>query len=114
MAALAVFRGAQACDFELLRKVLQDIAHDEANHAALAWRTVEWALSVGGEPVAAGLRAAAETHRPDPGSDLKPHDTAATLGAHGRLTPRGLQRAEEDAWRGLILPTLTTLLGRGE
>ncbi len=36
---------------------LQTIAEDETRHAQLAWRTLGWALSVGGEPVKNALTA---------------------------------------------------------
>jgi hypothetical protein len=94
---------------------LDVIIDDEANHAALAWQTLSWAISLGGEPVKAALRAAARSYAPpdtasspllNPPASLTP----ALLAAHGRLTTAADAKAQRDAWDEIILPTLHDLL----
>ena len=46
---------------EETRRVLARIAEDEARHAELAWRTVSWALRVGGPAVRDSLRSEARS-----------------------------------------------------
>ncbi len=51
LASLLAAEGAARAQDPVLRQVLQTIAADEQQHSLLAWRTVKWALSVGGAPV---------------------------------------------------------------
>lgn len=62
-AAVAVAQRATATDPEVFA-ALDRIAEDEARHAALAWRTVEWALRTGGPEVRAAVAAAYRTWSP--------------------------------------------------
>ncbi len=52
-AALVVREGAERCADPALARVLDGIAEDELEHAELAWATVAWALSIGGDQVRA-------------------------------------------------------------
>src|SRR6185503_14191984 len=56
-AALASERSERASD-PFLRRALAKIAEDETRHAALAWRTVAWAIHQGGPDVADAVRTA--------------------------------------------------------
>jgi hypothetical protein len=78
-AALAAAREASASTDPEVARVLRKIADDEARHAALAWRTLAWAIATGGEPVRAAVR------------------TAARCGA------------DTDAWRDIITPMVRAL-----
>jgi hypothetical protein len=69
------------------RVALVEIAADEARHAALAWRTVRWALSVGGEPVRSAVLRVFE-------------EPPETLG-------EGMERG----WNEVILPAARAMLG---
>ena len=51
LASLLAREGAVRAEDPVLRDVLDTIAHQEAGHALLAWRTVRWAIEVGGAPV---------------------------------------------------------------
>jgi hypothetical protein len=129
IAALAAARQARACEDAAVADTLAMIASDEARHAALAWRTVEWALAQGGPEVALALRAAAAHLRPradDPEplsgphgphgpSDLSdPNDpntpNEELLARHGRLDAAGRAAVRSDAWREIVDPTLARLL----
>jgi hypothetical protein len=46
-----------------VRLVLSEIAQDEERHAELAWRTLAWAVRVGGAPVSRALATALEDER---------------------------------------------------
>jgi hypothetical protein len=46
IASLSVARESTTNSDHYLRTVLRSVANDEARHAALAWRTVRWALKV--------------------------------------------------------------------
>jgi hypothetical protein len=114
IAALAVTRAAAGCADAELARTLRGIAADETRHAALAWRTVAWALAEGGAPVAEALAAAAAEARADEargqaaGAPWAPGD--AELAVHGRLPPAAQLATRRDAWRELIEPALADLL----
>ena len=50
-AALVVREGAERCEDAALAQILHGIAEDELEHAELAWATLAWALSIGGDEV---------------------------------------------------------------
>lgn len=56
-ALLLTERAARESD-PVLASLLRGMAEDEGRHAALAWRTVQWAVQVGGEPTRAAVVAA--------------------------------------------------------
>ncbi len=98
-----------------VRATLERITDDEQGHARLAWATVRWALSVGGEPVhAAVTEAFADLQRgrvplPERLAD-GPH--RAILVAHG-LPDADMARAVLDRARAeVILPAAAVLLQR--
>lgn len=51
LASLLARAGAERAQDPVLRDVLATIAAEEAGHALLAWRTLRWALDLGGAPV---------------------------------------------------------------
>jgi hypothetical protein len=51
VASLLAFEAASRCTEPSIRAVLQGIAQDEQQHALLGWRTLAWALKVGGSDV---------------------------------------------------------------
>jgi hypothetical protein len=109
IAALVAERALASASDPTVRATLRVIARDEARHAALAWRTVAWAIDRGGDDVVAALREVASAPRPNAA-------IAARRGtwwhAHGRLDPDQLRAATEDAWSDAIAPLLATLLDR--
>ena len=110
-AALVAERGAALSTDPHTREVLEGIAADEAEHAALAWRTVKWALEQGGAEVAGALRRAF-ADLPTPSFEDTP--AHADWAAFGRLSQREMQAAAADARREIVAPMLRTLLGASD
>lgn len=96
----------------MVRAALSTIAEDEARHAALAWRTVAWALERGGAEVRQAVVEALERHGTtvieDPrGAPIDP----AIWRAHGRLAPRELAEVMARGLREVVWPCARALLG---
>ncbi|MDI1479794.1 ferritin-like domain-containing protein [Polyangium sp. y55x31] len=113
-AAVAAEQLAAATD-PAVHAVLRLIAEDEARHAELAWRTVAWAVRVGGEAVrAAVLEVFASLGQGAPG-ERTPRDPR--LAAHGRLGEAEVQEAARRATLEVVLPAVRLFverLGGGE
>jgi hypothetical protein len=92
---------------------LQTTIEDEIRHAELAWRTVVWAIDIGGERVRSAVAAAfADFVPPTPSvKDLTDVDPVA-YAAHGRLTPDEAVRAAMRALREVVEPCACALLSR--
>jgi hypothetical protein len=86
--ALAGAQAERAKDPEL-KATLERIAEDEARHAELAWRFVQWALGAGGDDVRIAVMDAFDAPPPAPPSPPEgPWATdPTTWHAHGRLLP---------------------------
>ncbi len=111
IAALVAQRSARHCTDPNVRADLRRIADDEAEHAALAWATVTWALRAGGAAVVQRLAEVAAQLERDHSTPLPPADpSAAQLRAHGRLDERAHAIAARDAWQEMIQPMLRALL----
>jgi hypothetical protein len=85
-----------------VRAVLAGIARDEARHAALAWRTVRWAIDAGGEPVRAAVARALAVQPTVPGDD-----------AAGLLPPAVARETIRRGWAEVVAPAAAALLGGG-
>lgn len=113
LAALRVAAAAETCTDPELAATLRTIAADEARHARLAWRTVEWARTrePGLEPtIVAAFEQALAAVAPAPRSTIDDH-VRRRLAAHGCLDDA---RASEVARAGIdqvIRPCLQALLG---
>jgi hypothetical protein len=96
-----------------VRRALARIARDEADHAALAWRFVAWAIDEGGERVRREVARVFEMPRVDSESnaDDTPCVDPATWRAHGRLTREEIARVRDRARREVIDPCARALLG---
>jgi hypothetical protein len=103
--ALLAARALEACTVTPVRDVLRIIAAEEAAHAALAWKTLAWALKEGGAEVA---RAVLDRARRAAAVNVYiAHESAATdLRAHGRLDDAAIRSATHDAWQLVIEPLL--------
>ncbi|HVK68619.1 MAG TPA: ferritin-like domain-containing protein, partial [Polyangium sp.] len=92
---------------EGLRTVLAQIAEDEARHAALAWKTLQWALDAfGGEAREAAVRAferARAMHEKDPAAGPVENEEFGVLGA------RTLGALRREALREVVAPCLRQL-----
>ena len=95
-----------------VRAVLAAIAEDESRHAELAWRTVAWAVRVGGEPVREVVRRAfEEATGSEPESVDAPASFRAAMSEHGRLGGGELAERLEEARRDVVRPCMNALLG---
>ncbi|MCA9701549.1 MAG: hypothetical protein KC431_28775, partial [Myxococcales bacterium] len=112
VAALCARVAAAECREPVVAAVLAEITADESRHAALAWRTVKWALAVGGAPVRRAVL--------DEARRLSVLGRVADIGdpsegrGHGRLGPARLEALRRQAWEALIGPLLVELVGAGE
>jgi hypothetical protein len=114
IAALVAERSLGSATDEAVRATLRVIVEDESRHAALAWRTVAWAVQQGGAPVATALLAMIEAppQIASDGPSAVAKRNRAMLLAHGRLDGASLTQAVDDAWRDIIAPMLRDMLGR--
>lgn len=114
-ALVAAAQYYQATD-PAVRKALGVIAEDEARHAELGWRTVAWALGVGGAAVQRAVKAAFATGMRKAESDWTAHTPegidAEVWRAHGRLTASELQDVVSAALRETIAPCAAALCDR--
>lgn len=100
---------AEDCRDPEVRALLRDIAREEGQHAALAWRTLRWLVDTYGEVVTEPLRRAA-TGRTAPlalvgGPDLR---------AHGRLSAAARAAVHREVVRDVVRPIADALFGRRE
>jgi hypothetical protein len=112
IAAAVAMEQAHAASDPDVREVLSRIAEDEARHAELAWRTVAWAIGVGGDPIRAAVRRAlarASRGASPPGDRPAPAD-AERMAAHGRPRPETMQTARRLALEEVVLPSASILL----
>ncbi len=112
IATLQATRALGPCRDPTVRETLEVIAEDEANHAALAWATVDWCLQAGGRNVAEALAIRADRYRRVGPTPLIAAN-GTTLATWGRLDAGERARAAEDAWRDIIGPMLDERLARG-
>jgi len=111
VATLCATRQAARCEFDDVRETLEMIVDDEADHAALAWRTVRWAIETGGNEVLSEVLAHAATHRPslDPFSFNEDEPKEALLRSHGRIPRSDELQISVRAWSDIIDPMLDEL-----
>ncbi|MDI3285247.1 ferritin-like domain-containing protein [Polyangium sp. 15x6] len=107
-AVIAAEQCARAED-PAVAEVLAGIAADEARHAELAWRTVAWAIRVGGEQVRSAVEEVfvglAQGAMLDAGGAADPR-----LAAHGRLAGAALAEATARALEEVVGPAAGVLL----
>lgn len=116
IAALVAERALGGATDEAVRATLRVIVEDESRHAALAWRTIAWALQQGGPAVGVALLRLldAPPQIASDGPSPAARRARAMLVAHGRLDAMALTQVVDDAWRDIIAPMLRGLVGRGE
>jgi hypothetical protein len=111
LAALAAERALSGCEDEAVRGVLAGIAEDEAEHAALAWRTVAWLVRAGGSAAREAVREAAEELRRRLAEERAAEGgTCVEARRHGRLDGAAQRRARWEGWSGIVEPMLEELL----
>jgi hypothetical protein len=106
VAAIAAEAQRDGAEDEAVRAALTIIAHDEARHAELAWKTVAWVLQSGD----AGVRAAVRDAFAVAAEQLPAIHTGVGLAAHGRLDPQAARRIAGAALAEVVLPCARALL----
>jgi len=109
LAAVEAAERASAASDPDVRDALTAIAADEANHAELAWRTVAWALRVGGDPVRAAVESVFATLGTPRDASTTPIEETRLL-AHGVLAPAHRSRVHDQALRDVVCPAANALL----
>jgi hypothetical protein len=118
-ALVAAEQLARASDPEV-RRALEEIAEDEAEHALLAWKTVAWAIQVGGAPVRAAVERVllgavpADVPSPRVASQALREATLASakLEAHGQLDAFTKASTAAGAIANVVAPAARALLDR--
>ncbi len=106
-------RAAAAATDPAAKALLTLVAHDEARHAELAWRTLSWLLQEGGADALAAVEAEVLGLLAN-GVRLTQITTGAddrVLAAHGRIRPAAAMMARDQAIAEVILPCVRALLG---
>lgn len=104
-AALMATTAANLAQDPAVHEQLTAIAADERRHAALAWRTVAWALSQGDARVRAAV---AQAFAREPMTADEAGEDG--LESHGRLSRRARRAVARKAWREIIAPHAAALL----
>ncbi|HKO93395.1 MAG TPA: hypothetical protein VJU61_19710 [Polyangiaceae bacterium] len=107
LAAAEAAASEQRAQPPILRSVLAKIAREERDHAALAFRFVRWACSVGGPQVRGAARAAFDAALQAYRADVAPRHPAlssALLEAHGRLSVASQTALRQHALDALLEP----------
>ncbi len=108
LASLLAAQGAERAQDPALKRALGTIARDEQQHSLLAWRTVRWALDVGGEPVRqALLQVFSEAARK---GIAVPQAPEIDLSRWGLLSQEDSLAVAADCLRGVVLPAARALL----
>lgn len=108
LAANEVDLAARTCADPWLAATLRGIAADERRHAALAWRTLQWALVRGGAVAREAAREAfARASSGAPPADRLPE---ALLRRHGRVPAAERGAAAAACLREVVLPCALALL----
>jgi hypothetical protein len=114
LAALEAAESAHCARDAQVKATLEQIARDEARHAALAWRFVAWALQAGDEQTrsrVAALFAAEAPH--DVACSTSSQVEASVFTAHGVLPDYYRQSLRAQGLRDVIVPCAKALLGLG-
>ena len=106
--ALEAERLGQQATHPSIRRILREIADDEARHAELAWSTVGWAVRTGGRPVVDAVVDAARGY--DLGVDAPSTPFDGVLGAHGLMAAEARAAHLRRVYRELIVPLVDDLV----
>jgi hypothetical protein len=107
-AALALGELERATDPEV-RHAFTRIARDEAQHAALAYRLVAWAILAGGSRVRAAVARALDAPL---ALDAPPEPPSAACGRYGMLEREATFQVVAEARRTVIAPAVAALFSR--
>lgn len=94
-----------------VRAALGSIAEEEAEHAVLAWRALDWLLSSGGEPVAQAIsRVFRQTPSFEPRALPELGADKQALEAHGCLGAEERRRIADAAVKDVVMPCIQALV----
>lgn len=111
VAALEATEALAVATDAAVRAVLARVADDEARHAELAWRFVQWALPRARSDIRGRLRAELDAAlRASSAADVEPKTEAPALLAHGVLPTGQRARLRAAALREVVAPCLEALL----
>lgn len=112
VASLRVSRMAAKSQDPMVKSTLAQIAQDEAQHAALAWKILDWGLQVGGEQVQLMLLKETQRLEQELLSEWDARPDPAPVYAE-RLSPQELRDCARDTWNGVVKPMLREHLAQG-
>jgi hypothetical protein len=111
VAAAVMAEQARAASDRELADALRGVADDESNHAALAWKVLQWALTVErGEIRDVAERAFSSAYVAARNSHSMPVDNGPELAAHGQLGRSAQLAIAYGAWKDVIAPLERELL----
>jgi hypothetical protein len=110
LASLMAAEQASRAEDPAVQRVLSSIAEDEARHAELAWKTVAWAVSVGGETVRKAVAEAFERAFSMGASIDVPGAGDEKLEKHGRPAASVLREALRRGFEDVVKPAASALL----
>jgi len=107
MAAHLAARALEQTRHPAVRRVLKRVVRDETAHAELAWATLQWALEIGGDAVAAVVR---EVFASITAPETRDEPWTPTLAAHGLLSPEEEVAAVRECIDEVLGPVVHSLL----
>jgi hypothetical protein len=113
IASLIAHERLVECRDPAVRHVLSVIAEDEAGHAELAWRCLQWLVDRGTQSSRDLARGAFSIGHPDAAGDVLHGEGPLTkaVAAHGLVASRRIDRVREIAFRSVVLPNAAALFG---
>jgi hypothetical protein len=104
LGALIALRAAELCTHPTISEALHKIAHEEAQHAELAWRTIQWTLTTPqAEHVQASIAARIATQEPSQRLHIAAPLEEELL-AFGIISGQSLGKLEQQAWTDIVVP----------
>jgi hypothetical protein len=112
VSALLLLAARDAATDPVVQRELGRIADQEVEHAALAWRTVAWALDRGGEPLRRAVEAVfANAHgHVGLGATTQIAGDEQQMRAHGYVPPRERAAIARQALASVVLPAAQRLV----
>lgn len=104
-ALIAAVQAERVSDPEM-QAALKDVAKEEATHAVLAWRSLQWMLQKS-PAIREKIAAVISSTRPVSGSSEVPASTS--LEAVGILSAEKMEKLREIGWHRIVAPTASSL-----
>jgi hypothetical protein len=110
LASLIAAEQASRAEDPAVQRILASIAEDEARHAELAWKTVAWAVSVGGETVQKAVAEAFDHAFAKADSIDVPSTGSEKLAKYGRPGSAVLREVLRRGFEDVVKPAASALL----